>query len=209
MQAGVRDLRHRDGDAPRVRLLDHATLVRHARLAHCCAPACSGEGNLKVPLDQRRLVLPVERRHRRLGIGRELARLFDVLAVEDILAQRLRQRLAALGQRQIVGRGAAIKRLAEGLHPLRHLEVADAHFAQIVVHIVAKMVEQRLRQALVALRTDFSRRNTSHKCSRSRSKRPLTVSGTPKSRKTTVLAPASRSCHRWLQWCRAGRAGVS
>ena len=30
--------------------------------------------------------------------------------------------------------------------------------------------------------TDFRRRRNSHKCSRSRSKRPLTVSGTPKSR---------------------------
>ena len=62
------------------------------------------------------------------------------------LHNRLRQRLAALRQRKVIGRRPAIEGLAEGLHALRHREVANSHLAQIIVHIVAKMVEQPLRQ---------------------------------------------------------------
>ena len=57
----------------------------------------------------------------------------------------------AESEREIVGCRAAIERFAEGLHPFRHREVADAHFTQIIVHIVAKMVEQRLRERRAAL----------------------------------------------------------
>ena len=120
-------------------------------LAHCCAPAFSGKGNLAEPLASAASSRPVESGHRGLGIGRKQAGLFDVLAVQDILAHRLRQCLAALGQRKIIGRRPAVEGLAEGLHALRHREVADAHLAQIIVHIVAKMVEQRLRQGRAAL----------------------------------------------------------
>ena len=56
---------------------------------------------------------------RRLGIDGKLPRLVELLAVQDILAQRLRQRLPAVAQRQIVGRRAAVERLAEGLHAFR------------------------------------------------------------------------------------------
>ena len=54
-----------------------------------------------------------------------------------------RQRLAAIGEREVIGRGPAIEGFAEGLHSFRHRKVAHTHLAQIVVHIVAKMVEQR------------------------------------------------------------------
>ena len=106
---------------------------------------------MKVPLDSAASLSPASAAIASLGIGGEPARLLDLLTVEDILAQRLRQGLAPVGQRQIIGRGAAIKGLAEGLHALGHFEVADAQFAQIIVHIVAKMVEQRLRQLLARL----------------------------------------------------------
>ena len=108
-------------------------------------------GNLAEPLTSVASSMAVESGHRRLGIGCKQAGLLDVLAVQDILAHRLRQCLAALRQRQVIGRRPAIEGLAEGLHALRHLEVADPHLAQIIVHIVAKMVEQPLRQGRAAL----------------------------------------------------------
>ena len=61
------------------------------------------------------------------------------------------------------------------------VEVTDPHFPQIGVHILAEAIEQRLAQTAPPS-TALSRRKTIHKCSTSRSKRPLTVSGTPKSR---------------------------
>jgi hypothetical protein len=67
-----------------------------------------------------------------------------LLMAQHLRQQRLRQRLLAGFERQIIGRGAAIKRFAKSLHALRHGEIADPHFAQIGVHIVAKPVEQRL-----------------------------------------------------------------
>ena len=97
--------------------------------------------------------------------------------------ERRRQRLAAVGQRQIVGRRAAIERLAERLHPLRHGEIADPDFAQIIVDIAAEIVEQRLaRTPAPSGPTLRIRRNTSHRCNTIMSNRPLTVSATPKLR---------------------------
>ena len=110
------------------------------------ALARSGSGKAKRPAKQSCLVELLQRCHGRLGIGGKLARLVDVLAVEDVPAERLGQRLVTIGQCHVIGCGAAIKGLAKGLHALGHGEVADPHFAQIVVHIAAKMVEQGLRQ---------------------------------------------------------------
>ena len=53
--------------------------------------------------------------------------------------------------RLIIGLDAAVKGLAEGPHPLRDGLVADAHLAQIVVHVLAEAVEQGLRQLRPAL----------------------------------------------------------
>ena len=62
-------------------------LVGRAGLAHsCCAPTFSGDGNLHASARQLRLVELIQRSHRRLGIVGKPPRLFDLLAVEDILA---------------------------------------------------------------------------------------------------------------------------
>src|SRR5205807_3297135 len=95
---------------------------------------------------QRRLVERCECRNRGPDIGGELPRLFDPFAVEDILAKRLRKLRLAFAQRRVISRHTAIKGLAKRLHPLRHGEIADAHLAQIGVHVVAKAVEQGLRE---------------------------------------------------------------
>ena len=80
------------------------------------------------------------------GIGREPPRLVHAGPIQDILADRRRQRLAAAFDGLVVGLDPAVKRLAEGPHPLRHGLVAYPHLAQIVVHVLAEAVEQRLRQ---------------------------------------------------------------
>ena len=118
----------------------------------CCrAPAQAGEGNFH---DAPRNVASSssgQRSDSRLGIDGQPPRVFDALAVQDILAQRLRQRLLARRQREIVGRRPAVEGLPEGLHSLRDGEIADPHFAQIGVHIVAEAIEQRLGKAGAAL----------------------------------------------------------
>ena len=89
MQAGVGYLRHDDGNAPGIR----ACSVMPVGSAHGCAPACAGEGNFHDPPSSVASSRPARARDRRLGIGGEPPRFFDLLAVQDILAQRLRQRL--------------------------------------------------------------------------------------------------------------------
>ncbi len=46
-----------------------------------------------------------------------------------------------------IGSGTAIERPAHAPHLLRHLEVADAHFAQVAVHILAKPVMTPCRRS--------------------------------------------------------------
>ena len=81
----------------------------------------------------------------------------------------------------IIGLDPAVKGLAEGPHPLRHGLVAYPHLAQIVVHVLAETVEQRLRQLGAALHRPQAAQQQPQ-MQQNRSKRPLTVSGTPKSR---------------------------
>jgi len=47
-----------------------------------------------------------------------------------------------------VGLGTAVKGLTDALHLLRHPQVANPHLAQIVVHILAKPVENALPKAV-------------------------------------------------------------
>ena len=79
-------------------------------------------------------------------------RMVDLRPIQDILADGGRQRLAAPFDGLVVGLDAAVKRLAEGPHPLRHGLVADPHLAQIVVHVLAEAVEQRLGKGGVGAR---------------------------------------------------------
>ena len=91
---------------------------------------------------------PVARRrlaHRRRAGGR------CVPALQDVLAKRPRQRLGAIGEREVVSGAAAIEGLTEGLHAFGHREVAHAHFPEIRVHIGAEMVEKSLRGLRPAL----------------------------------------------------------
>src|SRR5580704_6484253 len=70
--------------------------------------------------------------------------------LEDIACERLLKLLRAGGRKRgAIGSPAAVKCLAETLHPFWHRQVADAHLAQVVVEILAERVEQLLSEAAV------------------------------------------------------------
>ena len=67
-------------------------------------PTRAGEGNRHDARWIVRIVQPRQGLDGGLGIISEPPRVFDLAAVQDILAQRLRQRLTAVGDSQIIGR---------------------------------------------------------------------------------------------------------
>jgi len=54
---------------------------------------------------------------------------------------------AVVRQRALVDLGTAVERLADTAHLARHALIADAHLAQIVIHVAAERIEYALRQS--------------------------------------------------------------
>ena len=99
----------------------------------------------------------------------------------DVAGERLRERIARpVRQGRVIGLRAPVECLADAAHLARHALIADAHLAQIVVHVAAERVEHALRQSA---RGRLARRAAAAapapRCSTIRSNRPRTVSGTP------------------------------
>ena len=98
MQSGLGDLHHGDGNAPGIGLVGQGGRSVHGLpcLPFLAVSAClRRRGEFPRSAQQRRFVQSREVRKRRLGIDGQLPGLVDVLAVQDILAQRPRQRLPA------------------------------------------------------------------------------------------------------------------
>ncbi len=67
---------------------------------------------------------------------------------KDITSQRLlKLPLVPGGKSGEIGRLAAVKRLAEAAHPLRHREIPHSHLAQVAIEVAAKHVEELLPDA--------------------------------------------------------------
>lgn len=101
---------------------------------------------------RRSAITTSERGDRVCRIGGKPSCAFDVPATIDILVERARQRLEALGQGPIVGGRSTVKGFSERLHALRNAQIADAHLAQVGVHVAAEMIEQSLPKSLFGAR---------------------------------------------------------
>ncbi len=99
-----------------------------------------------------------------------------------------------------IGLRAAVEGLADPLHLLGHRQVADAHLAQIVVHVVAETVEQRLPGRPVPASSRISRSTApAPDAARSgRTGRQPCPARHSRGRRPAI-APAPRSCHRGLE----------
>ena len=105
-----------------------------------------GFGKRPIAREQVPVVDGVERLDRSAHIGRKRRGVRSIGLEQDVAGERLGKRRAAGRKRRVIGGGAAIEGFGESEHRLRHREVADAHFAQVVVHVAAEVIEQRLRQ---------------------------------------------------------------
>ena len=115
-------------------------------------PALGRQRELPCSTPQRRLVETGQACDGRLGIIGKPPCSFDALPVQDVLAERLRERLPSRSQSEIIGSRPAVERLPEGLHALRDGKIADTHLPQIGVHIVAEVIENRLGEVRAAFR---------------------------------------------------------
>src|SRR5690606_5136739 len=112
-------------------------------------PQLLRNGELDAPCKQLGLRLGGERLGCALYIGSQMANLrpWRISLRHDVARQRGHQRVTVLRrQRAAIGVRAAIEHLRELLHALRHTRVADAEFAQRMIHVLEEPVGECLRR---------------------------------------------------------------
>src|SRR5690349_1890836 len=100
-------------------------------------PPCQSQYRWLIPLGEIRNSL--------FDISGQSPRIFHTFAVEDVSAQGLRERFLPCREGLIVGRGAAVEGFSESSHPFGHSEIANSHFPQIRIHIIAETIKECLR----------------------------------------------------------------